>query len=88
MAILAEHGPNARLLAGGTDLIIRLRDGTLRPATVVDLKGIPELAPSITEVDGFGRFSAATTMTDVHDSSLVRRWFPALRSDAISPRSS
>ena len=29
IAMLAEHGPKARLLAGGTDLIIRLRDGTI-----------------------------------------------------------
>ena len=31
VALLTEHGPDARPLAGGTDLIIRLRDGTIRP---------------------------------------------------------
>lgn len=76
--LLATYGEGARLLAGGTDLIIRLRDGTLRPEVVVDVKWVSELAPSITEADGFVRFSAGTTMTDVHDSALVQRMFPAL----------
>lgn len=75
---LAEHGDGARVLAGGTDLIVRLRDGTLKPALVVDVKGIPELAPSISESDGLVRVSASTTMTDVHDSTVIERWFPAL----------
>ena len=35
--------PDALPLAGGTDLIIRLRDGTLRPSVVVDVKGVAEL---------------------------------------------
>ena len=45
-------GPDARLLAGGTDLIIRLRDGTIRPRIVVDLKRIAELDGEIREADG------------------------------------
>ena len=38
ISLLAEHGPDARVLAGGTDLVIRLRDGTFRPRVVVDVE--------------------------------------------------
>ena len=37
IALLDRHGADARLLAGGTDLIIRLRDGSLRPAVVAGI---------------------------------------------------
>jgi len=78
VALLAEHGAEARVLAGGTDLIIRLRDRTYEPVLVVDVKQIPEFAPRIEQGDGWLRFSAGTTMTDVVASPLVQRWFPAL----------
>lgn len=78
VALLAEHGPDARILAGGTDLIIRLRDGTYAPSVVVDVKRVRELAPAITQTDGALRVSAGTVMTDIHDSPLMQRWFPAL----------
>lgn len=78
VAVLAEHGPEARALAGGTDLVIRLRDGTLRPRVVVDLKRIPELRSSISERDGWVSVSAGTVMTDLIGDPLMRRHFPAL----------
>ena len=43
LGLLADQGSDARLLAGGTDLIIRIRDGSIRPRTVVDVKGVAEL---------------------------------------------
>jgi carbon-monoxide dehydrogenase medium subunit len=78
VALLAEHGEQARILAGGTDLIVRLRDRTLTPKVVVDVKGVPELEASIAQVEGAVRISAGTTMTDIHDSPLIQRAFPAL----------
>jgi carbon-monoxide dehydrogenase medium subunit len=70
--------PDARILAGGTDLIIRLRDGTLRPSVVIDLKRIAELRPAIREQDGRVAISATTVMTDIAADELVRRHFVAL----------
>lgn len=78
MSLLQEHGAQARILAGGTDLVIHLRDGTFRPEVVVDVKRIPEMAPSIAVDGGLVRISAGTTMTEIHDSPVVARWFPAL----------
>ena len=78
VALLDEYGSDARVLAGGTDLIIRLRDRTLTPRVVVDIKRIPELAPSIQRTDGLLRISAGTTMTDVYADPIVRESFPAL----------
>lgn len=78
VALLAERGAAARVLAGGTDLIIRLRDGTVTPSLVVDVKRIPELRPRIDLVDGILSISAGTTMTDVASDARARRHFPAL----------
>ena len=78
VALLEAHGPDARLLAGGTDLIIRLRDGTARPVVVIDVKRIAELRPAIREDDGRLVISAGTVMTDVAADHRVRRSFPAL----------
>lgn len=78
VAILDEHGPDACVLAGGTDLIIRLRDGTARPTVVVDVKRIAELDPAIREIDGSLRIGATTVMTDIVADERVQRHFPAL----------
>jgi carbon-monoxide dehydrogenase medium subunit len=79
IALLARHGTEARLLAGGTDLIIRLRDGTLRPQVVVDVKGIAELDGEIRSMDGGGlRIGALTTMTTIADDPRIRRDHQAL----------
>jgi CO/xanthine dehydrogenase FAD-binding subunit len=78
VALLADRGPEARVLAGGTDLVIRLRDGSLAPRLVVDVKRVPELAAGI-HVDGGNLVIGATTvMTDVAADPLVRRHAPAL----------
>ncbi len=82
VALLAEHGPGARVLAGGTDLVIRLRDGTVAPGLVVDVKRIPELAPGI-RIDGSTLVIGATTvMTDVAADPLVGLHAPALAESA------
>ncbi len=83
IALLAEHGPDARLLAGGTDLIIRLRDGTIRPGVVVDVKRVAELDGQIRDVDGALRIGALATMTAIADDPRIRQAFAALVDAAL-----
>ncbi len=78
VALLAEHGPEASPLAGGTDLIIRLRDGSIQPRLVVDLKRIAELDGEIRDVDGGLRIGARTVMTDIAADPRIARDYRAL----------
>jgi carbon-monoxide dehydrogenase medium subunit len=78
VALLAEHGSGARPLAGGTDLIIRLRDGSLQPHVVVDLKRIDELDGEIREHDGHLLIGARVVMTDIAADERIRRDYRAL----------
>ena len=76
--LLSAHGPAARLLAGGTDLLVRLRLGHVRAAVVVDLKGLDALRADVIEAGSSLRIGASTVMTDIVADPRVRRHFPAL----------
>jgi carbon-monoxide dehydrogenase medium subunit len=78
IALFQEHGPGARPLAGGTDLIIRLRDGSIQPHVVVDIKGIAELDEDIREADRHLRIGSLTVMTDIAADERIRRDYQAL----------
>ena len=79
LALLAgDADGGARPLAGGTDLIIRIRDGSIRPATVVDVKSIAEFTRDIRIEDGWLRVGARTTMTDLMRDERIQRDYTAL----------
>jgi carbon-monoxide dehydrogenase medium subunit len=78
VALLAQHGAGARILAGGTDLVIGMRNGEIRPTVVVDLKRVAELAPALRFDAGGLRLSATAVMREVERSAEVKAHFPAL----------
>jgi CO/xanthine dehydrogenase FAD-binding subunit len=78
LSLLHEHGPAAKLLAGGTDLMVRLRSGRVLPQVVVDLKGIQALRADIIETGSCLRVGARTVMSDLIEDERVRKHFPAL----------
>lgn len=82
VSFLDGHRGECKVLAGGTDLLVRLKRWTLEPRYVVNLKGIPGLA-SIETVDGGGlRIGALATLCQVAESPLVRAGFGVLANAA------
>ena len=71
-AILKENGPGGRFLAGGTDLLIAVKEKGLVPKYLVDIKRIPNLAGIREEPDGSLSIGALTTMREIETSPLVR----------------
>jgi carbon-monoxide dehydrogenase medium subunit len=62
-----------KILAGGTDLVVRLREGFLKPDVIVDITRIKKLSEA-KEVDGYVRIGAACTMSQIVDSKIVRKF--------------
>ncbi len=75
--LLAAAGGSARLLAGGTDLLIDMKMGRARPPELVDLKRIRGL-DTIEPVAGGARIGALTRVSAIASSTLVKERFPAL----------
>jgi carbon-monoxide dehydrogenase medium subunit len=78
VALLADAGDRARILAGGTDLIIRLRDGSIRPDVVVDVKRIAAIDAGIREAGDRLVIGGRAVMTDIAAHPRIRRDFTAL----------
>jgi CO/xanthine dehydrogenase FAD-binding subunit len=81
VALLARE-PAARLLAGGTDLIIGLRDGSIQTPVVIDVKRIRELDASIGQADGGLVIGARTAMTEIAADPGIRSRYTALAEGA------
>jgi len=77
-ALLEEYGADARVLAGGTDLIVRLRRGRALPRIVVDLKRVSSLHSGIVETGAGLRVGALVMMSQITEDERMRHHFPAL----------
>src|SRR5262245_57189858 len=77
--ILAHHGHEAAVYAGGTDLLVRLKNRLdAAPKYLVDIKGIHDLG-FIRETPAGGiAIGATTTITEVQESELVAKKYPLL----------
>jgi carbon-monoxide dehydrogenase medium subunit len=80
--LVKENGAGGRFLAGGTDLVIAMKEKGLLPRYVVDLKRLPGLSGIREEADGSIAIGALTTMYAVETSPLIRRKYPFLSQSA------
>lgn len=71
-AILAREGDRARLLAGGTDLLVQMKMERHQPTTLVSLAHVPGLS-DVTEADGLTLGATATIRTVAHHPAVRAR---------------
>jgi carbon-monoxide dehydrogenase medium subunit len=76
LAILAKHGAEAKVIAGGTDVMVDIKYKE-EPGGLVNIKKIPGLG-GIQENGGGLRIGALTTIRDLETSALVRSKLPVL----------
>jgi carbon-monoxide dehydrogenase medium subunit len=82
VALLAQHGDEGRLLAGGHSLIPMMKLRLANPSHLIDLGGIAGLA-GIEEADGAIRIGAMTTQAEIIASELLAKRIPILRETAL-----
>lgn len=81
LALLAEHGDDAKLLAGGQSLIPAMRFRLAQPATLIDLNRIDGLA-YVREEDGELRIGGMTRESALEESEVVQTRYPLLADTA------
>jgi carbon-monoxide dehydrogenase medium subunit len=74
---LIAADPGARVLAGGTDLLVQFKAGLRQPSAFVDIKRIPELMDVRIDANGL-RLGAATPAAVITEHGEVRRLWPGL----------
>jgi len=77
-ALLANGDGAVRAFQGGTDLLIRMRGGFVRPERVVDLKSLPGMREIRRSPDGWLGVGAACTMNQVAAHPLVQASYDLL----------
>ena len=81
LRVLSDRGSEAKLLAGGTDLLPQMKNGLLKPARVIDLSGVARVKALQSEVAGL-RIGAAVPARALERDATARSRYTALAESA------
>src|SRR5947208_2670774 len=82
LAVLAARDGDARLVAGGTDLVPQMKNGLVKPGWLVDLSGIAELKTIERLPSGGLGIGAGVSARALELAPEVRESYPALAESA------
>jgi aerobic carbon-monoxide dehydrogenase medium subunit len=74
----AAAGSAARIMAGGTDLLVQMRSGLVRPGLIVDIKKIDEMMKIEETPDGGFRIGAAVSGAELADHPKFAKTWPGV----------
>jgi 4-hydroxybenzoyl-CoA reductase subunit beta len=84
LAALAEHGPDAQIMSGGSDLLINMKFRLDTPKYLVSFNDVAELKAIETLSDGGMSLGAGCTLTQLADSDELKATYPALHAALFS----
>jgi carbon-monoxide dehydrogenase medium subunit len=76
LSLLNQYGKKAKLIAGGTDVIVLIKQKAMMPEVLISLRGIPGL--NQIRYDGVLKIGAMVTHRDIEKSEVIRKEFSAL----------
>jgi CO/xanthine dehydrogenase FAD-binding subunit len=85
IAALGSANGDTKMVAGGTDLLPQMKNGLIKPATVVDLSAIPELKTLTVDADGALHIGAAVSARDVELAQATRPAFARWAGTSATP---
>ena len=78
VSLLSQNGDQARVLSGGTDLLVALREGRRQAKLVIDVKGLPETSQIEYSAQGGLKFGAAVPCHRLYNNKEVAAAYPGL----------
>ena len=81
-SLLSQYGDDARVLAGGTDLLVKMKNKGMLPRYLINVKWIPELDQIRYDAQAGLRIGALTTIEAIKDSSVIAHKFPPVNKAA------
>jgi xanthine dehydrogenase FAD-binding subunit len=78
LGLLEEWGPDASLIAGGTDLVVQLKDRLKSPKALIDIGHIPEIRGVREIEDSNVWIGALSTHAEIASSALIKEAAPVL----------
>jgi carbon-monoxide dehydrogenase medium subunit len=78
MSLLEQYGERAKFLAGGTDLLVAMKERRTDPKCLINLKGITELEHITFDEEHGLRIGALTKIRQIETSRLIQEKFPSL----------
>lgn len=77
VALLGAAGQDAKVLAGGTDVLVQLREDIIHPAVLVDIKNIPETRTITVGTDSV-RIGAAVSGAEMGEHAALKAMWPGI----------
>lgn len=80
--LLSRQNGQACIIAGGSDLLIKMKKGLITPAAIINIKRLPELKGVWYSAESGLRLGALTTLGELTRSPVIREHYPCLAQTA------